>query len=388
MSAHKCSETKTLDVSFCQFWSGFCGSVSLCDFEVNFNFYNFKVLLYECKKVKVRKKMALRCANNIGLRLLQQPATGLLAPLANSTPTQIVRHRKTKHWNPKWKLFRRLKVMKVDLPNYREKPEDLSEEQIRSKLKEQGLLPPRPWVERQFFIHSTGAVFEPYVPPEGDGKVSPVSKQGAMQSIQFLQKKSKTMMAIRKLRQFEEEFDTPDFCKEATKIYIKMHEMMAANDKDNIIQVVTERAYPEVMNNIENKTIHWKYIKDIELPRVVHARCTDIITKENIFAQMTVRFHTQQILAVYDRFGRLMHGSEIIAKDVLEYVVFEKHIANQYGTWRVHAKIIPDWLPPREPRATTYMRREEPIAEPEAAVVESEAKAQASVNQSSVTSPA
>ncbi|XP_018575659.1 probable 39S ribosomal protein L45, mitochondrial [Anoplophora glabripennis] len=332
--------------------------------------------------------MALRCANNLGLRLLQYPSAGLLAPLTNSSSIQIVRHRRTKHWNPKWKLFRRLKVMKVDLPKFNEKPEDLSEEQIRTRLKEQGLLPPRPWVERQFFIHSTGGVFEPYVPPEGDGKISPVSKQGAMQNIQFLQKKSRTMMAIRKLRQYDEDFDTPDFCKEATKIYIKMHEMMAANDKDDIIKVVTERAYPEVMNNIENKTIHWKYIKDIELPRVVYARCTDIISKENVFAQITVRFHTQQILAVYDRFGRLMHGSEIIAKDVLEYVVFEKHVANQYGIWRVHAKIIPDWLPPREPTATTYLRREKSPSEIEIATPETEAKVHDINKEPSASTPA
>lgn len=56
-----------------------------------------------------------------------------------------------------------------------------------------------------------------------------------------------------------------------------------------------------------------------------------------------------------------MHGSEIIAKDVLEYVVFEKHLANEYGTWRIHAKIIPDWLPPREPTAVTYKKLPEPV---------------------------
>lgn len=57
---------------------------------------------------------------------------------------------------------------------------------------------------------------------------------------------------------------------------------------------------------------------------------------------------------MYDRFGRLMHGSEILGKDVLEYVVFEKHLANEYGNWRIHAKIIPDWLPPKEPNLHTY----------------------------------
>lgn len=59
-------------------------------------------------------------------------------------------------------------------------------------------------------------------------------------------------------------------------------------------------------------------------------------------------------LAVYDRFGRLMYGSEIIAKDILEYVVFEKHLANEYGKWRVHDKIIPDWMPARESSSLTY----------------------------------
>lgn len=67
------------------------------------------------------------------------------------------------------------------------------------------------------------------------------------------------------------------------------------------------------------------------------------------------------MLAVYDRFGRLMHGSEIIAKDVLEYVVFEKHLANLYGKWRVHSKIIPDWLPPKQPSELTYIK---PAEEP------------------------
>lgn len=113
--------------------------------------------------------------------------------------------------------------------------------------------------------------------------------------MEFLGKKSKTMMAIRKVRQFEEEFDSPQFCKEATEIYIKMHECMAENDEEKLVKYATERAVPEILHNMKNKTVRWKYIKDIELPRIVHARCTDVITKENIFAQLTVRFHTQQV---------------------------------------------------------------------------------------------
>lgn len=56
-----------------------------------------------------------------------------------------------------------------------------------------------------------------------------------------------------------------------------------------------------------------------------------------------------QTLAIYDRFGRLMYGQEDVPKDVLEYVVFERHLMNPYGSWRMHAKIVPPWAPPKQP---------------------------------------
>ena len=51
-----------------------------------------------------------------------------------------------------------------------------------------------------------------------------------------------------------------------------------------------------------------------------------------------------------------MYGSEHLIKDVLEYVIFEKHIVNEYGRWRVHGKIVPTWLPEREPLITTIRK--------------------------------
>ncbi|KAK9891091.1 hypothetical protein WA026_013412 [Henosepilachna vigintioctopunctata] len=302
--------------------------------------------------------MALRLTNSIGLKLLKESCMGFLAPVTSSV-NEIVRHHK--HWDPKFKWLRRAKVMKLELPKFNEDPDSFSEEEVRSRLKAKGLLPPRPYTEKQFFISNTGGVFEPYVPPEGDGKVSAITAQGAKQKLTFLEKKSKTMMAIRKIKSFEEDFDSPTFLKQAEEIYKKMHECLVHQDKDGIQSYVTERAYPEVLHNVELKTIRWKFLENIELPYIVQARCTDIVTKENIFGQITVRFHTKQMLAIYDRFGRLMHGSEILAKDVLEYVVFEKHLANEYGIWRIHQKIIPDWMPPKEPVQRTYIKEPERI---------------------------
>lgn len=54
-----------------------------------------------------------------------------------------------------------------------------------------------------------------------------------------------------------------------------------------------------------------------------------------------------------------MHGSEFIAKDVLEYIVFERYLTMEYGSWRIHAKIIPVWQAPREPSATTTVKQPE-----------------------------
>jgi len=53
----------------------------------------------------------------------------------------------------------------------------------------------------------------------------------------------------------------------------------------------------------------------------------------------------------------------VIAKDVLEYVVYEKHIVNQYGMWRIHGKIIPDWMPLKEPAPVTNIIDFEPKTE-------------------------
>ncbi|XP_064549636.1 large ribosomal subunit protein mL45 [Drosophila montana] len=288
----------------------------------------------------------------------------LLCPgLQNALQVQQVRHRQTKHWKPEFKRLRRQKFIKIELPNLREKPQDINKEEMRSRMKERGVLPPRPWMERPFHISCTGGIFEAYVPPEGDGKKSIISSTGAKQKLEFLEKKSKSLMAVRKIRSYEENFSSDDFGVQAQEIYIAAHTHMAAKEKYKIREFVSERCYPEMMHNVKDKTIHWRFLQSLEPPRVVHARVTEVITKENQFAQVTVRFHTQQMLAIYDRFGRLMHGSEILTKDVLEYVVFEKHISNEYGKWRLHDKIIPDWLPAKQPAPITYRITDEIVEE-------------------------
>ncbi|KAG5676104.1 hypothetical protein PVAND_005958 [Polypedilum vanderplanki] len=302
-------------------------------------------------------KLALSFSN--GIKFLQIPNYSFLSVTPIVLPTLQCRHRiNNRHWDPKWKKLRGQKFIKMEIPNLHEDLNELSPEERRSKMKKRGIAPPRPYMERPFYISSTGGIFEPYVPPEGDGKVSSV-KGVIKEKAEFVEKKGKSWTAIRKIRSYDEDFESKEFAEQAQDIYIKAHEALVEKNKHKLRELVTERAYPEMMHNIKNKTLRWKFVKSLEPPKIIHARCTEMITKENVFGQITVRFHTQQTLAVYDRFGRLMHGSEIIAKDVLEYVVFEKHLANLYGVWKLHDKIIPDWMEKREPRALTYVVEEE-----------------------------
>lgn len=97
-------------------------------------------------------------------------------------------------------------------------------------------------------------------------------------------------MAVRKIKSFDEDFDTAEFSKQAQNIYIKAHECLANRDKRTLRTYVTEKAYPEFMHNSYMKTIRWKFLESLEPPRVVHARCTDVISKENIFGQVCSKY--------------------------------------------------------------------------------------------------
>lgn len=43
------------------------------------------------------------------------------------------------------------------------------------------------------------------------------------------------------------------------------------------------------------KTIHWHFVESLEPPKVVHARCPDMVSKGNLYGQVTVRMHSRQV---------------------------------------------------------------------------------------------
>lgn len=96
--------------------------------------------------------------------------------------TACLEARGIKPWNVglegEWRKARAKKTLKVELPDFEKMRDDtrLTPDEYISKLKEKGIAPPRQYKERPIVITCIQGVLDPYVPPEGDGKYSALSK--------------------------------------------------------------------------------------------------------------------------------------------------------------------------------------------------------------------
>ncbi|XP_068834292.1 large ribosomal subunit protein mL45 isoform X2 [Capricornis sumatraensis] len=184
-------------------------------------------------------------------------------------------------------------------------PKYKTEKQFIEYARKAGLVIPQESLERPIHLACTASIFDAYVPPEGDARVSSLSKEGLAQRTERLKKNVASQLSIRRIKESDPNFKVKDFPEKAQDIFIEAHLCLNNSDHDRLHTLVTENCFPT--------------------------------------------------LAIYDRFGRLMYGQEDVPRDVLEYVVFEKHLANPYGSWRMHGKIIPPWAPPKQPILKTVM---------------------------------
>ncbi|XP_064030762.1 large ribosomal subunit protein mL45 [Pogoniulus pusillus] len=274
----------------------------------------------------------------LGLRPLWKAAASVLRPAGAAPGCLIVPVRtKKKHYSlPEW-------------------ARELTPEQKEQRLRSSGLIFPEERMERTFYLACTADIIDPYVPPEGDARLTSLSKDGLKQRMQKLKQSAASQLALRKIKDHDPDFSTKTFPEQAQQIFIEAHNCLTNFNKQKLHSLVTERCYPDMVRGNRYKTIRWSFVESLEPPRVVHLRCDSIVNRGNLYGQVTVRMHTRQVLAIYDRFGRLMYGEEQAPRDALEYVVFERYLANPYGTWRMHGKILPAWAPPKQPIVKTVM---------------------------------
>ena len=207
--------------------------------------------------------------------------------------TQTIKPRRrlmvpNKHWNPLFAKERAKRYMKIDLVDFefdrRRQKDEVTPDEMKERMKKMGIEPTNPYQEKPFYISSTGAILDEYIPAEGDGKVglifskddlidcffqaSLLSKEGGKQAIDFAKGKGKTMSSVRKIRSCDEDFDPRTFVDEALEIYKAAQDCLASCEHELLHKYATEKAYPEMMHMAGRKTIHWRFIKSLEPPRV------------------------------------------------------------------------------------------------------------------------
>nr|XP_034491279.1 39S ribosomal protein L45, mitochondrial-like [Marmota flaviventris] len=228
-------------------------------------------------------------------------------------------------------------------------PKYKTEKEFIEYARKAGLVIPPERLDRPIHVACTTGIFDAYVPPEGEARMSSLSKEGLKQRTERLKKNAASQLSIRKIKEFDANFKTKDFPEKAKDIFIEAHLCLNKSDHDRLHTLVTEQCFPDMVWDIDYKTVRWGFVESLGPAQVVQVRCSSLVNQSNMCGQVTVCMHTRQTLAIYDRFGRLMYGQEDVPKDVLEYTVFEKHLLNPYGSWRMHGKIVPPWAPPKQP---------------------------------------
>jgi len=278
------------------------------------------------------------------------------------TQNEIQQTRGKKHWHPAFKKERAAKILKVDLPTFVELKKDKkttdearTPDEIRMEMKKDGRLPPISSSVLPINISCTRGIIDEYKPEAGDGRHTDIMSSGLSDYTGKTKGSVKTMKDKRKLQKYED-FNDKEFAETAQKIVIEANTLLQDiyKNQERLHELVTEEAFPKMVHGLESKTMRWKFVESVEPPKVMQIRTDEMITSENMFSQITVRLHTRQILAIYDRFGRLMFGDPYIAKAVVEYVVLEKWISDTYGLWRIHGKITPPDAPARNTLIKTY----------------------------------
>ncbi|KAI1695071.1 tim44-like domain-containing protein [Ditylenchus destructor] len=258
----------------------------------------------------------------------------------------------------RFRKVRAQKTLVIDLPddNEQRKIDKMDPEEVRLYYLKKGINPykdvaPREWNEHQITYQSFYRTIDPFVNYE-DSADKLVSKDTFERGKDTVKHKFYNWWrGTKRIKAKEgyEDFDVKTFPQIAESVYRSAFETLVKRDKTRLHEFVTEYAFPKLWPDVETGTVVWELQHFKEPSKVVSVRCYDMPPSSgNDIAQVTVRMHSVQKFALYDRFGRLLLGSEDEPKDCLEYVVFENHIVSTHGKWRFHDKVYPHWAKPKE----------------------------------------
>ncbi|CDQ70893.1 unnamed protein product [Oncorhynchus mykiss] len=92
-----------------------------------------------------------------------------------------------------------------------------------AKARAAGVVLRQEYMERAINIACTAGVFDPYIPPEGDARLSSLSKEGLKQRTEQIKQGAASQLAIRKIKEHDAEFTTKAFPVKAQEIFVDAH---------------------------------------------------------------------------------------------------------------------------------------------------------------------
>ena len=192
---------------------------------------------------------------------------------------------------------------------------------------------------------SPGVIADPWLPLEPADKPSllSLSTAGWRYAYERFRKRVSATVSVAAVKRSIKGWSAIEFGPEAQALFVRTQDALARGPegKAELYHLVTDTAYSALTRQFGGQRHTWELVEELERPQVVHVAAFPVEEKSNLYAQITVRFHTRQRLAVYDAAGRVVMGDEVEPRDVLDFVVFERHIAKEpaKSSWQICGKV-------------------------------------------------
>ncbi|KAH8547753.1 hypothetical protein BGW37DRAFT_432020 [Umbelopsis sp. PMI_123] len=200
---------------------------------------------------------------------------------------------------------------------------------------------------KQILVRDYGVIAN-YVPPETTPAISDFHKWRLVKW-RNLRNSVQNMLGIGliKYKSLYEKWNSGKFLSIAEETYKDMNSAFARGDRNLLEEVCLDAMYSNLKNQLKtrsNVTWDWQYHGEVEAPKIVCVRCmgTSGFSKTGFsVGQVTVRMHTKQSMAVYDKKNRLIAGDPHKIQNVREYVVFQRALTDPEDVWKVYGKVAP-----------------------------------------------
>lgn len=203
--------------------------------------------------------------------------------------------------------------------------------------------------ELRVFVQSPGMIGDPYKPPPPPLPFvkSWLSREGWRRRRTRVLEYIRTAYTVASLRRRNRGFSQRAFYRDAVALYGKVNQALAAGDRTQLRQLVTETVFTAMKREMRARDeagwerVAWELVGPLKHLSTAQARLLALSKEDtsNAFVQITLIFRSTQKWAAYNRKGKLVAGDpgkELLVEDIW---VLERHLLHPEHSWRVCARL-------------------------------------------------